>query len=297
MSAANSLIGSGRCSRTGRRADTAPGILLSSTERREDWVRVEYHGEVVIDAWARARDLQAEVLEAYRSYAFHLIYQKVHNFCSVDLGSFYLDVIKDRMYTMATASDGRRSAQTAMWHIAESMVRWLAPILSFTAEEVWGYLPGPRRESVFHETWHALPQVTADALDWDALIALRGDVTRELEKLRDAGRIGAPLDARVDIYCTETELGRFARPGPELRFLLITSEAQVHAASAMPAGAVPAVNTGSSGVWIVAQPTADAKCVRCWQRRPDVGTVARHSKLCGRCVSNIEGPGETREYV
>jgi isoleucyl-tRNA synthetase len=237
------------------------------------------------------------VLEAYRGYAFHLIYQKVHNFCSVDLGSFYLDVIKDRMYTTQAAGPARRSAQTAMWHMAESMVRWLAPILSFTAEEVWEYLPGERRESVFHETWHPLPQVSADAIDWGALIALRSDVTRELEKLRDAGLIGAPLDARVDVYCRPDELARFAALGRELRFLLITSEAQVHAAQAPPEGAVPAINTGSSGVWILAQPTDERKCVRCWQRRPDVGEDARHPELCSRCVSNIEGPGESREYV
>jgi isoleucyl-tRNA synthetase len=254
---------------------------------------------LALDRWvlARARDLQAEVLQAYRDYAFHLIYQKVHNFCSVDLGSFYLDVIKDRMYTTPAAGAARRSAQTAMWHIAESMVRWLAPILSFTAEEVWGYLPGERHESVFHETWHALPQVTSDAIDWDALIALRSDVTRELEKLRDAGLIGAPLDARVDVYCTPDELARFAALGNELRFLLITSEAQVHAAAAPPAGAVPASNTGRSGVWILARPTDDPKCVRCWQRRPDVGEDSRHPQLCRRCVGNIEGPGEVRKYV
>jgi isoleucyl-tRNA synthetase len=254
---------------------------------------------LALDRWvlARAHDLQAEVLEAYRNYAFHLIYQKVHNFCSVDLGSFYLDVIKDRMYTMGALSSARRSAQTAMWHIAESMVRWLAPILSFTAEEVWGYLPGEHLESVFHETWHALPQVAADGVDWESLIALRSDVTRELEKLRDAALIGAPLDARVDVYASEEELARFAALGSELRFFLITSEAQVHTARTPPGGAVPASNTGRSEVWILAQPTEDPKCVRCWQRRPDVGSDARHPKLCRRCVSNIEGPGEKREYV
>jgi len=254
---------------------------------------------LALDRWvlARARDLQAEVLEAYRSYAFHLIYQKVHNFCSVDLGSFYLDVIKDRMYTMPAASSARRSAQSVMWHIAESMVRWLAPILSFTAEEVWGYLPGERRESVFHETWHPLPQVAADGVAWDSLLALRGDVTRELEKLRDAGLIGAPLDARVDVYCSEEEIVRFGALGAELRFLFITSEAQVHAARTPPAGAVPATNTGRSGVWVLARPTDDPKCVRCWQRRPDVGSHTHHPQLCGRCVSNIEGPGEKRQYV
>jgi len=254
---------------------------------------------LALDRWvlARARDLQAEVLEAYRSYAFHLIYQKVHNFCSVDLGSFYLDVIKDRMYTMQAASSARRSAQSVMWHIAESMVRWLAPILSFTAEEVWGYLPGERRESVFHETWHPLPQVAADGVAWDSLLALRGDVTRELEKLRDAGLIGAPLDARVDVYCSEDDIARFGALGAELRFLFITSEAQVHAARTPPAEAVPATNTGRSGVWVLARPTDDPKCVRCWQRRPDVGSHTHHPQLCGRCVSNIEGPGEQRQYV
>jgi isoleucyl-tRNA synthetase len=177
------------------------------------------------------------------------------------------------------------------------MVRWLAPILSFTAEEVWGYLPGERRESVFHETWHALPPLADDGIDWDALIALRSDVTRELEKLRDEGLIGAPLDARVDVYCTENELARFTALGGELRFLLITSEAQVHSVSVPPVGAVPATNTARSGVWLLAQPTREPKCVRCWQRRPDVGADARHPQLCRRCVSNIEGPGEKREHV
>jgi isoleucyl-tRNA synthetase len=254
---------------------------------------------VALDRWvlARAHALQAEILEAYRNYTFHLIYQKVHNFCSVDLGGFYLDVIKDRMYTTPTAGRARRSAQTAMFHIAESMVRWLAPILSFTAEEVWGYLPGERRESVFHETWHALPPVPPESIDWAALMALRSDVLRELEKLRDAGRIGAPLDARVDVYCTPAELARFAVLGTELRFLLITSHAHVHEASAAPAGAVPATSTGSAGVWILVQPTDDPKCVRCWHHRRDVGTDARHPQLCARCVSNIEGPGEERKYV
>jgi isoleucyl-tRNA synthetase len=254
---------------------------------------------LALDRWAleRARTLQAEVLEAYRSYAFHLIYQKVHNFCSVDLGGFYLDVIKDRMYTTPAAGTPRRSAQTAMFHIAESMVRWLAPILSFTAEEVWKYLPGERGESVFHQTWHALPRLAPATIDWDALLALRSDVLRELEKLRDERRIGAPLDARVDVYCLPAERARFAALGAELRFLLITSEAQVHEAAAPPPAAVAAAGTGSNGVWIVVQPSTDPKCVRCWHRRADVGADARHPQLCIRCVSNVEGPGEVRTFV
>jgi isoleucyl-tRNA synthetase len=252
---------------------------------------------LALDRWAlaRARSLQEEILDAYRGYAFHLIYQKVHNFCSVDLGGFYLDVIKDRMYLTPAAGVPRRSAQTAMFHIAESMVRWLAPILSFTAEEVWGFLPGSRAESVFHETWHALPQVPAPTIDWDALLALRSDVLRELEKLRDERRIGAPLDARVDVFCVPGQRARFTALGEELRFLLITSEAQVHEPAGAPPGAVPA--SGSGGVWIAVQPSTDAKCVRCWHHRPDVGADTRHPQLCARCVDNVEGPGEVRNYV
>ena len=256
-------------------------------------------GELLaLDRWvlARTRALQDEIVDAYRRYAFHLIYQKVHNFCSVDLGGFYLDVIKDRMYTTPAAGRGRRSAQTVMFHIAEAMVRWLAPILSFTAEEVWGHLPGARAESVFHATWLELPAVAPEAIDWDALMRLRSDVTRELERLRDTGAIGAPLDARVEVYCTGAEYARYAALGAELRFLLITSEAHVHEVAAAPPQAVPAVNAGA-GVWVLAQPTAEPKCVRCWQRRGDVGTNAAHPQLCGRCILNIEGPGEQRRYV
>jgi isoleucyl-tRNA synthetase len=254
---------------------------------------------VALDRWAlqRTQELQAEIIDAYRRYAFHLIYQKVHNFCSVDLGGFYLDVIKDRLYTTAPASLARRSAQTALLHIAESMVRWLAPILSFTAEEAWRYLPGPRAESVFHTTWHALPEVPAAAIDWDALIALRTDVTRELEKLRDQGVIGAPLDARVDVYCSSAQYPRFAALGPELRFLFITSDAQVHALATPPAAAAPATNTAGGDVWVAVAATPEPKCVRCWQRRADVGADARHPFLCLRCVSNVEGPGEQRAFV
>ena len=254
---------------------------------------------LALDRWAlaRTRTLQDEIIEAYRKYTFHLIYQKVHNFCIVDLGGFYLDVIKDRMYTTGTDSRARRSAQTAMFHIAESMVRWLAPILSFTAEEIWRYLPGKRGESVFLETWHPVPETPSDTIDWPALIQLRSDVVRELEKLRDAGSIGAPLDAEVDVYCAPDEYARFNALGDELRFLLITSEARVHEVSTPPDNAVLAANTGRAGVWIGLEPSSDTKCVRCWHRRPDVGRYADHPELCGRCVTNVDGPGEQRKFV
>jgi len=255
---------------------------------------------LALDRWALARTaaLQAEIIEAYRRYAFHLIYQKVHNFCSVDLGGFYLDVLKDRMYTTPTASRARRSAQTVMQHIAECMVRWLAPLLSFTAEEIWEFLPGERSESVFLETWHAVPEVSAADIEWPALLQLRTDVTRELEKLRDAGIIGAPLDAEVDLYCAPDEYARFDALGDELRFFFITSHARVHRIEgAPPAEAVLASNTGRSGVFIAVKATSDPKCIRCWQHRPDVGSDPRHPEICGRCVANIEGPGEHRRYI
>src|ERR1700691_3380846 len=160
---------------------------------------VAWNDLVAIDQWAigAAFTLQNDVVTAYRNYEFHDIYQEVHNFCVVELGGFYLDIIKDRLYTTGAESLPRRSAQTAMFHIADAMVRWLAPILSFTAEEVWSFLPGTRNESVFLNTWHRFPAGSerTSGIDWPAFIALKADVGRELERLRSAGAVGAPLEA------------------------------------------------------------------------------------------------------
>ena len=208
---------------------------------------------VALDAWAvrRCAQLQAEIVAAYRSYEFHSIYQRVHNFCVVDLGGFYLDILKDRLYTTPAKSAARRSAQTAMLHIAEAMVRWLAPILSFTADEIWGQLPAPRGESVFLETWHRfpeLPDTTETTVDWDALIGLRSDVARELEGLRAAGAIGAPLDAEVDLYGSAANIARFAALAAELRFVFIVSEVRIHIDTTPPADAVAATHAAAAGV-------------------------------------------------
>ena len=253
---------------------------------------------VALDRWAieRTRALQEEVLAAYRSYQFHLIYQKLHNFCVVDLGGFYLDVIKDRLYTTPAASPARRSAQTAMHWIAEAMTRWLAPILSFTAEEIWRYLPGERAESVFLETWTRFPAGPLDdsGIDWPRVLEARSAVLRELEKLRVAGAIGAPLDAVVELYGTPTWRDALAPLGDELRFVLITSEARVHALEAKPADAVPADAEGQAGLWLSVRPSAAPKCVRCWHKREDVGSVAGHEEICARCAGNLAGPGEAR---
>ena len=280
-----------------RRMRNTVRFLLGNLHRFEPLKHgVQPEQMVALDRWAlaRTRKLQEEVLDAYRSYAFHSIYQKVHNFCVVDMGGFYLDVIKDRMYTTPRESLARRSAQTAMYHIAEAMVRWLAPILSFTAEEIWRYLPGERAGSVFLTTWHELQRVEEQGIDWQAFIELRGDVLRELEKLRNAGTIGAPLDAEVDIYCTPAEYPRFNALREELRFLFITSEARVHQVESPPADTISATR---GGVWIAVKETSAAKCVRCWHHRPEVGSHAEHPELCGRCVTNLAEPGETRVFA
>ena len=251
---------------------------------------------VSLDQWAleRGAALQREIVKAYRDYALHDIYQRIHNFCVVDLGGFYLDVLKDRLYTTPKHSLARRSAQTAMYHIAEAMVRWLAPILSFTAEEIWQHMPGTRAESVFLTTWHEMPATAVAPIDWQACLTLRNDLTRELERLREAGQIGGPLDAEVDVYCNPAQLPSFAALGNELRFVLIVSAARVHAAATAPAGAVA---TSREGVSIRVMPSEQLKCVRCWHRPGDVGQHAEHPELCSRCVVNITTSGETRSFA
>jgi len=262
---------------------------------------VPTHQMVALDRWAIARTeaLQQEVADAYRSYDFHLIYQKVHNFCVVDLGGFYLDVLKDRLYTTPAAGHPRRSAQTAVYWIAEAMVRWLAPILSFTAEEIWRFMPGARGESVFFETWATLPAIDPAGLevDWTRVLEARAAVLRELERLRVAEQIGAPLDAAVTLYGTEEWTRALAPLGEELRFVLITSEAGVADAAIRPSDALPADAEQKSGLWLQVRPVEYAKCARCWHKRPDVGTVAAHPELCARCAGNLDGPGESRRYA
>jgi isoleucyl-tRNA synthetase len=259
---------------------------------------VPFDDLVAIDQWAisKAFALQNDVVTAYRNYEFHDIYQRVHNFCVVELGGFYLDIIKDRLYTTGAGSAPRRSAQTAMYHVAEAMVRWLAPILSFTAEEAWSFLPGSHNESVFLNTWHQFPAGAerASAIDWPALITLKADVARDLERLRAAGQIGAPLEAEVLIYAPAALARRFDALRDELRFLLITSQARVVETDTPQASSVPA---SEPGVWIEVQPSTQPKCVRCWHLRSDVGSDPRHPELCARCVVNVEGPGEERKFA
>lgn len=263
---------------------------------------------LALDRWVveRARTLQEDVKAAYDNYEFHLIYQKVHNFCSVDLGGFYLDIIKDRQYTTQENSIARRSCQTAMYHIIEAMTRWLAPILSFTAEEIWSNIPGERGESVFLETWYELPyqKLSDDEVEkevvkkfWDQVLDVRQVVKKELEQLRVAGGIGGSLDAEVDLYCGSELKSQLEKLGDELRFVLITSAARVHGTTVVPDEAVHYTLESSDELWIAVAASEHAKCVRCWHHREDVGANVEHPELCGRCVDNVSGDGELRHFA
>lgn len=243
-----------------------------------------------IDRWVlqQAIDLQQEIMAAYDSYQFHLIYQKLHHFCGVTLSSFYLDILKDRMYTLPVDSLARRSAQTVMFHIAEAFVRWLAPILSFTAEEIWRYLPGKRGDSVFLQDWYTgFPELsdTHDA-DWRNIILVRDEVSKILEKLRVAGEIGSSLNAEVDVYCEGEIKKSLERYQDELHFIFITSKARVHAYSAPDE---EATESEIDGLSIVARASIHKKCVRCWHHTEDIGSNPEHPEICGRCIANIGG--------
>ena len=246
---------------------------------------------VALDRWAvhRAWQVQEEIAKAYADYDFAAVVQALMNFCSVDLGSLYLDVTKDRLYTMREDSRGRRSAQTAMFHVAEAFARWIAPVLSFTADEMWGHLPGERADNVLFATWYEglvpLPEdAPVSVRDFDHLLELREQVQQVLEPMRAAGEIGAALDAEIELRCAVADQNWLAPLQDELRFLLISGDVQI----------VP--DEGAKGIGVLARPTSKAKCVRCWHRREDVGANAQHPQLCGRCVSNIEGPGEDRRW-
>ncbi len=257
---------------------------------------------LLLDQWAvqQAHDVQQAVVAAYARYDFPEIVQRVQNFCTNELGSLYLDITKDRLYTMQENSRGRRSAQSAMYRILEALVRWLAPILSFTAEEVWQHMPGARGESVLFETWYEdlvpLQGAAEQRKLWSDLLAIRSGAAKLLEGMRNAGQIGAGLDAEVTLYADASLRARLAPFARELRFFFITSELALEPADVAPEEA-HAVALNDAEVLIGARASDHAKCIRCWHHRADVGTHADHPELCGRCVDNLpDGPGEPRRF-
>ncbi len=261
---------------------------------------VPHEKMLLLDQWAVARTLavQEDIVAAYERYDFAAVVSKLQNFCTNDLGALYLDVTKDRLYTMQVDSLGRRSAQTAMFHIAEAFVRWIAPVLSFTADEIWQTLPGKRDAHVLMATWYehlqALPEnAVLSAADFDLVLVLRDAVSKVLEPMRVKGDIGASLQAEVDVFVEDALLQKLQPVSEEARFLFITSQLNFKPLSAKTADAI-AVEASSS--FIVAKASAHTKCVRCWHYREDVGSHSDDPDLCSRCEINVNGAGEVRRY-
>lgn len=271
---------------------------LSGFDPKTDQVAIE--DMVELDRWivGRAAELQDEILAAYDKYQMLLVTQKLMNFCTGELGSFYLDVIKDRQYTAKSDSHARRSCQTALYHIAEAMTRWMAPILSFTAQEIWEALPGERGKFVFTSVWYDGLQASSQGKfsndDWLTILNVRDEVNRVLEAARKEDVIGATLQANVSIYASEELSSKLAALGDELRFVLLTSGVTVETVTAQPEGTQA---TEIDGLFIKVAATTAEKCERCWHYCDDVGANPAHPEICGRCVSNVDGDGEQRQFA
>ena len=284
--------------------NTARFLLANLNGFNPETDMLEESNMLALDKWAVAQTLhvQDEIIEAYKNYNFHIIYQKLHNFCSEDMGSFYLDVIKDRQYTTHKESVARRSAQTAIYHIVEAMTRWMAPILSFTAEEIWQQIPGSHSDSVLLGCWYdkLFALKSSDTMNFDFWMAIqktRHLVSKQLEQIRVDGKIGSSLDAQVKLYCSDRLYKDLSALEDELRFVLITSYASVYPASEAPSSEETIELDDGETICISVEKSNHKKCTRCWHLREDVGVHTEHPELCGRCVDNVEGKGETRHYA
>jgi isoleucyl-tRNA synthetase len=259
---------------------------------------------LLLDRWAeqQAHDVQQAVVAAYARHDFPEVVARIQNFCTNEMGALYLDITKDRLYTMPTASRGRQSAQSAMYRIIEAMVRWLAPLVSFTAEEIWQHMPGARGESVLFETWYGDLASTEGApvqrRFWSDLLAIREVAAKQMEIMRANREIGASLDAEVTLHLdakTRAELEPYAE---ELRFFFIVSDLTIDDDASAPAEAAPvdSLHDENRFASVVVRRSANPKCIRCWHHRADVGVDPAHPEICGRCVANVEGPGESRKW-
>ncbi len=259
---------------------------IADFDARRDALPIEQWLEIDRYALALTEKLQDELRGDYERYEFHFAVQKLLGFCSEDLGGFYLDILKDRLYTAGENSGARRSAQNALYHITQALARLIAPILSFTGEEVWATLNGKDDVSVFEQLWYELPDPGLDRemiAAWSDIRNVREQANKRLEEQRATGAIGSALQAEVDVYAPKPVFELLARLGDDLRLVLITSRANVH------------LREGELEIKV--QPSAYAKCERCWHYREDVGSDAAHPTLCGRCVSNLFGNGEARKYA
>jgi isoleucyl-tRNA synthetase len=278
-----------------RRIRNTLRFLLANTadfDPAKDALAVSQWLEIDRYALAMTREMAAQCIGDYKKLEFHSVAQRLQNFCSEDLGGFWLDILKDRLYTAGATSRSRRSAQTALHHVTQMLLRLMAPILSFTAEEAWEVLnPAPAggpADSVFLHTWNdVLPPQDGETellARWKRLREIRAAVTRRLEDSRTAGAIGSSLQAEVTLGAAGADLALLKSLGDDLKFLLITSKAAVSEA-------------GGEEIAIGVAPSANPKCERCWHWRADVGRDPRHPSICARCVANLEGPGEAREHA
>src|SRR5690554_5201382 len=251
-------------------------------------VPLEQMFEIDRYALAMTAAMQADIESWYERYEFHPAVARLQVFCSEDLGAFYLDVLKDRLYTTAADSRARRSAQTALWHITSALLKLLAPILSFTAEEAWKYFRGDDETlTIFTETWHVYPELAdAPALlqKWARLREIRAEAMRRIEEVRATGKVGSSLAAEIDIHAYGNDLELLRSLEDDLRFVLIVSRATVHAAT-------------EGELRIDVHPSEAQKCERCWHHRADVGSNTEHPTICGRCSDNLFGAGEAREHA
>ena len=272
---------------TYRRLRNTLRFLLANTadfDAKKDMRPVDQWLEIDRYALALTRQLQTQLTGDYERYEFHKIVQALQSFCSEDLGGFYLDILKDRLYTTAADSRPRRAAQSALWHIVQSITRLMAPILSFTAEEIWAVVRGNTDDSVMLHTWHILPEQSGEQellARWKLIREVRGGVSKVLEDVRTEGKIGSSLQAEVEIRASGARYETLATLEDDLRFVLICSKTTL-------------VNAADA---VIVTPTSNTKCARCWHWRADVGGNAEHPELCGRCTSNLFGSGEPREHA
>ncbi|MEJ2041851.1 MAG: isoleucine--tRNA ligase [Reinekea sp.] len=262
---------------------------------------VEFKDMLSLDRWAvdRALQVQQDISELYDNYQFVQAVQNIHHFCSLDMGGFYLDIIKDRQYTTQENSLARRSAQTALYHVLQALVRWIAPILSFTADELWQYVPGQDKETVFTEVWYDGLQGFDDGEPmnsgyWSVVQQVKHSVNKALEQARNEGQVGGSLTAEITLYCDPELQSVLTQLDNELRFVTLTSSAALADLADAPN---EAISTETEGLKVWVAKSSHHKCARCWHQREDVGQSQEHPELCGRCVDNIVGKGEVRHYA
>ena len=255
-----------------------------------------------IDQYAlgQLRELFINCRDAYNQYEFQRISQMLLNYCSEDLGGFYLDVLKDRLYTTAKNSKSRRAAQTVLWQIVNTLAGLVAPIITFTAEEVWQTLYPETDDYVLLNCWldsssvdsvvpELLPNYDYLKCKWEIIRRVRSETMREIEVLRSAGKVGSSLQVELDIYASLETYDLLESLSDDLRFVMITSRATLHKDSE--------IDTAMPQYKIVVSSSTYKKCDRCWHYRADVGSHAEHPSICGRCVSNLFGAGEVRKYA